>query len=716
MSTSARKQPDRSVIEHLKKRIKTCLDQHKAQSFTTGKLIQKLNLGDRREKMALQTAVAELVRSKEIVEMSNGRLRSNQKAERIVGRVDFVNPRFAFIIPDGLDHTEDIYVRENDLMQALDDDLVEVEITGTNRSGRFEGRVVKLLERKRTQFVGRVVKTKATAFVRPDFKKMHLDIYVKMKDLKGAENDDKVVVELSHWPAWERNPEGVVVEVLGKSGEHEAEIHSIMAEFNLPFEFPKEIVQEAETLRTAITKEEIAKRRDFRGITTFTIDPEDAKDFDDALSVEHLPGGFYRIGVHIADVTHYVRPNTQLEREASRRATSVYLVDRTIPMLPEKLSNDLCSLRPNEDKLCFSAVFDMDEQGRIKEEWFGRTIIHSDRRFTYEEAQERLETGEGDFAEEILLLNKLAYKLREKRFAEGSLGFETVEVKFKLDEKGKPLGMFPKVRKDAHKLIEDFMLLANKRVAEYVYRIKKGHDKNTFVYRTHDNPDPEKLESFALFARRFGHKFDPLEENRLHDSLKNLIKNIEGKPEQNILENLAIRSMAKAKYTTAPKGHFALAFKHYTHFTSPIRRYPDMMVHRLLQHYLDGNPPPEREEYEAACQHSSLMEKNASDAERASIKYKQVEFMAMAEVKDYEGIITGVTEFGIFVEIIETRCEGMVRVSDLEDDYYDYDEKNLRLIGRRRGRIFNLGQQVVVRVIGTDINRRTIDLELVQNK
>lgn len=713
MAKAAKKNLSPEEQNKLKDRIKNLLDRNPSRSFTTGQIIRKLDIRERKEKAVLHAIVAQLAKSGQALEMANGRFRSQKKAEKITGRVDYVNPRFAYIIPDGEEHNEDIYVREDDLMQALDDDLVEVQIKGTNRSGRLEGRVIKVLERKRTQFVGRVIKTKATAFIRPDFRKMHHDIYVKMRELKGAENDDKVVVEITDWPAWERNPEGRVVEILGKSGEHEAEIHSIMAEFNLPFEFPREIQLEAERIPDKIADEEIKKRRDFRGITTFTIDPEDAKDFDDALSIEHLESGLYRIGVHIADVSHYVKPGTLLEREAAYRATSVYLVDRTIPMLPEKISNFLCSLRPNEDKLCFSAVFDMDEQGEIRKEWFGRTIIHSDRRFSYEEAQERIESKEGDLAKEINLLNDLSYKLREKRFREGSLGFETAEVKFKLDEKGIPLGMFTKVRKDAHKMIEDFMLLANKRVAEHVYGIKNRKQDNTFVYRTHDNPNPEKLESFSLFAKRFGHDFDPLDDQKVSENLKNLIEKIEGRPEQNVLEQLAIRSMAKAKYTTAAKGHFALAFPHYTHFTSPIRRYPDMMVHRLLQHYLDGGKPPAREEYEPKCQHSSLMEKNASDAERASVKYKQVEYMALAEDKDYPGIIVGITDFGMFVEMIETKCEGMVRVSEMDDDFYEFDERNIRLIGRKRKKIFNLGQEVTVRVIATDINRRTIDLALV---
>jgi ribonuclease R len=465
----------------------------------------------------------------------------------------------------------------------------------------------------------------------------------------------------------------------------------------------------SEKISDTIDDREIKKRRDFRDILTFTIDPEDAKDFDDALSFRELENGHYEVGVHIADVTHYVTPGTILDDDAFDRATSVYLVDRTVPMLPERLSNGLCSLRPNETKLTFAAVFDMDARGKIHKEWFGRTVIHSDHRFSYEQAQEVLEAKEGKFARELTILNDLAKKLRKERFDKGAVNFETTEVKFKLDEKGKPLAVVPKIRKDAHKLIEEFMLLANKAVASFVYKQKKGADKNTFVYRTHDFPDPDRVSDFAVFAKQFGHTLHT-EEQAVSRSLNKLMDEIEGKPEQNVLQSLAVRAMAKAKYTTEPKGHFGLAFEHYTHFTSPIRRYPDMMVHRLLQHYLDEGKSVNKTEYEAKCVHSSEREKRAADAERASIKYKQVEFMSLAEDKLYKGIITGVTDFGIFVEIIETKCEGMVRLADMKDDFYEFDEKNYRVIGSRRKKIYRLGDEVEVRVKKTDVDRRTMDL------
>jgi len=571
-----------------------------------------------------------------------------------------------------------------------------------------EGRVTEIISRGRNRFVGRIELSKNFAFIIPDFKKIYTDFFVYPENILGASPNDKVLFEVTRWPEGDKNPEAKVIEILGKTGENEAEIHSIMAEFDLPFRFPENVLLESETISEKIEEGEIKKRKDFRETLTFTIDPEDAKDFDDAISFKKLDNGHYEIGVHIADVTHYVKPGTVLDEDAYDRATSVYLVDRTVPMLPEKLSNGLCSLRPHEDKLTFAAVFEIDDRGKVHHEWFGRTIIHSDQRFSYENAQEGIETGKGRLAEELKLLNDLAIKLRKERFSKGAVNFETTEVKFKLDEKGKPLAVVPKIRKDAHKLIEEFMLLANKAVATFIYKIKKSEGKNTFVYRIHDAPDPEKIRDFSVFARQFGHKINP--DGNVSHSLNRLMDEIEGKPEQNVLQSLAVRAMAKAKYTTEPKGHFGLAFQHYTHFTSPIRRYPDMMVHRLLQHYLDEEKSVNKNEYEEKCIHSSEREKRAADAERASIKYKQVEFMSMAEDRVYNGIITGVTDFGIFIEIVETKCEGMVRLADMKDDYYEYDERNYRVIGKKRNKIYRLGDTVEVRIKKTDVDRRTIDL------
>ncbi|MFZ5972238.1 MAG: ribonuclease R [Bacteroidota bacterium] len=645
-----------------------------------------------------------------IIQTEEGTYKSPRagKSRNVTGTVDHVNPRFAYVVT-GEEGVKDIYVKTRDLNTALHGDTVEVQLLGRSNGDNPEGKVTKIVKRARSRFVGRIEVSKSYAFVVPDFKKIYQDFFIYTENINGAKTNDKVVFEVTRWGDGDKSPEAKVVEILGKTGENEAEIHSIMAEFDLPFRFPEQVLREAEKIDEKISDAEVKKRRDFRNIPTFTIDPEDAKDFDDALSFQRLPNGRYEVGVHIADVTHYVLHGTALDADAFDRATSVYLVDRTVPMLPEKLSNELCSLRPREDKLTFAAVFEMDAKGRVHSEWFGRTIIHSDHRFTYEDAQRVIEEGAGKFAEELKILNDLAIRLRKERFSKGAVNFETSEVKFKLDEKGKPLAVVPKVRKDAHKLIEEFMLLANKAVATYVFRMKKGPDKNTFVYRVHDLPDPEKVENFATFARQFGHKLQ-VEEKALSRSLNALMDEIEGKPEQNVLQQLAVRAMAKAKYTTEAKGHFGLAFEHYTHFTSPIRRYPDMMVHRLLQHYLDGGKSVNKKEYEERCIHSSEREKRAADAERASIKYKQVEFMAMAEDKVYQGIITGVTDFGVFVEMIETKCEGMVRLADLKDDFYEFDEKNFRIIGRRRKKIYRLGDEVEVRIKKTDVDRRLIDL------
>lgn len=725
----SRAKSDKGKVDHdgIKRQILDLLNSHPKKTFDLNKIIKKLEIRDKSTLIAISEVLEDLENSGQVQVNDRGGYKAGSTQDIITGTVDYVNPRHAFIISS---ETEtDVMVKAEDLKYAMDGDTVKVLVHAKSRPGkRSEGEVVEIIKRSRSEFVGRLELSPRYAFVVPDNKKMHYDIFVKLTSIKNAKHNDKVIVKITEWPGRDRNPAGEITDVLGAAGDNEAEIHSIMAEFGLPFEFDKKLEEAAAKISEEISENEIARRRDMREIFTITIDPEDAKDFDDAISLKYLENGHYEIGVHIADVAHYVKPDTILDDEAFNRATSVYLVDRTIPMLPEKLSNNLCSLRPHEDKLTFSAVFELDNNAKVHKEWFGRTVIHSNRRFSYEEAQERIETQEGDYAKELLLLNQLALKLRVERFMKGSVNFETTEVKFKLDEKGKPLGVIPKVRKDAHKLIEDFMLLANKKVAEFVYKMKGGGAKETgegkskkdksertFVYRTHDYPDPEKLQTFSVFAQKFGHQLKT-EEADVSKSLNALMDNIEGKPEQNVLQTLAIRTMAKAKYTTEPKGHFGLAFDHYTHFTSPIRRYPDVMVHRLLQHYLDKGKSVDKEKYEEKCLHSSEMEKRAADAERASIKYKQVEFMASVADKVFDGLVSGVTEWGIFVEIVETKCEGMVRMSDMDDDYYEFDEKNYRVIGKRNKRIITLGDKVQVTVKATDIDRRTIDLEFVNNE
>lgn len=692
----------------LRDKILQLLNSNVAKGYSNQHVIKKLGFRQKTANKEIPFVLSLLLKEGKIDQLPNGMYKSNREPETLSGIVDHVSSRFAYVVmgPD----QEDVFVKGSDMMFAMDGDKVNVAIhTGEKHGKKAEGRIVGIIERSKKEIVGRIEFSPRFAFVVADNKKIHQDIFVNLKNTNDGAHNDKVIVALSQWPDRDKSPEGKVTRVLGQAGENEAEIHSIMAEFGLPFEFPEQVEKEANRMDDYITREEVKKRKDFRDVTTFTIDPLDAKDFDDAISIRKLDNGNHEIGIHIADVTHYVDLKSHLEKEAYQRATSVYLVDRTIPMLPEHLSNGLCSLRPEEDKFTFSAVFEIDENAKVHKEWFGRTMIHSDRRFTYEEAQERIESGEGDFAEEINILNNLAKKLKGQRFKKGAINFETTEVRFKLDEKGRPLEVVQKVRKEAHKLVEDFMLLANKRVATFIYNMKKGDKKNTFVYRTHDNPDPDKISTFSQFASKFGHKLN-VDKEGVSSSLNHLMEAIDGKPEQNVLQSLAIRAMSKAKYTTEAVGHFGLAFAHYSHFTSPIRRYPDMMVHRLLQHYLDGGKSVDVDDYEEKCVHSSEREKRAADAERASIKYKQVEFMRMAEDKVYEGVVTGVTEWGIFVEIVETKCEGMVRMVDMKDDFYEFDEDNYRVIGKRNKKMFTLGDTVHVRVKATDIDRRTIDL------
>ncbi len=714
MTNKKSKKTDKSKekLRILKQKILNLINEYPSRTFSEKQIIRKLNIKQKHLKNNVDSILLTLLREDKIQLTDDGRFCVIKSGKEITGTVDYVNSRFAFITSDDID--EDVLVRTEDLKTALDDDIVKVRIFSVKKDGRPIGAVTEIVKRFRMEFVGRIEVHNNYAFVIPDFKKMHHDIFIRVEGIKKAKNNDKVIARIINWKEGDKNPLGEVIKILGPAGNNDAEIHSIMAEFGLPFDFERALIDQSEKISGDITPNEIKKRRDFRKATTLTIDPEDAKDFDDAISLQTLKNGNYELGVHIADVTHYVRPGSEIDQEAYDRATSVYLVDRTIPMLPERLSNELCSLRPHEDKLTFSAVFELDQNANIKKQWFGRTIIHSDRRFTYDEAQDRLENHKGDFSKELNILNDLARKLRTDRYNHGSINFETTEVKFELSEDGKPLAIVPKIRKDAHKLIEEFMLLANKKVAEFVFKPGGSNSERTFVYRIHDEPDMDKLQVFSTFARKFGHKLDFRQEG-IARALNRLMDEIEGKPEQNVLENLAIRSMAKAKYSVKQKGHFGLSFAHYTHFTSPIRRYPDMMVHRLLAHYLSGSTSVNNEEYEEKCTHSSEREKVASDAERASIKYKQVEYMVPRIGEEFEGLISGLTEWGIFVEIISTKVEGMIRMSALLDDYYEFDEKNMRVVGRYTKRMYSLGGNVKVKVLKADIDRRIIDLAFSQN-
>ncbi|MCA8833018.1 ribonuclease R [Hymenobacter pini] len=643
------------------------------------------------------------------------RHRSEGGGEVIIGTVALATDKYAFVISE--ESEQDVRVFTDRLKFAMHGDTVRLRLRGS-RDGKPVGDVLEVTNRVRPELVGRLYMQGPIGFVKPDNRKVYFDVMVPYEQLHGAQHGDKVLVHVTEFPDGDTGhfPVGEVKRSFGKAGQNEAEINAIMAEFGLPFEFPAEVEEESESIPLEIPRSEIERRRDFRNITTFTIDPADAKDFDDALSIQQLENGHWEIGVHIADVTHYVRPGMALEKEARYRATSVYLVDRVIPMLPERLSNGLCSLRPNEDKLTFSAVFELDEKGKLFSSWFGKTIIHSDRRFAYEEAQERIEGLEADYTQEIQLMNSIAKKLCAQRFKQGAISFETQEVKFKLDAEGKPLYVYVKERKDAHKMIEEFMLLANRKVAEFVYKLKPRKPRLTMVYRVHDAPDEDRLQNFALFAQKFGHQLDLSNPKKLSSELNDLSSEVVGRPEQNVIQTLAIRTMAKATYTTDPRGHFGLAFEHYSHFTSPIRRYPDMMAHRLLEHYLEGGKNVEVEPIEEECKHSSEREKLAANAERASIKYKQVEFLQDRIGDQFTGVVSGLTEWGLYVEIEENKCEGMVRIADIPGDYYELDKDNYRLVGKNTKRIIQFGDELQVIVKAANLLDRTIDFELVDNR
>lgn len=725
------KNKHRSYYDQQKAEILAFLSVNTTQPYTLQDLYQHYDVHNKQEKMLFGMVIEDLLQEGKIYQVEKGKYTVDSDANAVIGRLDHVNPRFGFIRHD--ESKPDIWVNADDLNGAIDGDLVKVATFGEfyRKGDNPEGKVIEIIERGRSEVVGKVQVFGNYALVKPDHKSLHEDIFIPKDKINGAIKNDLVIVKINAYPTNTQQAVGEITDILGQAGDNNAEMHAILAEFGLPIKFPKEIEAEAEAIPEIIEESEIKKRRDFRQILTFTIDPHDAKDFDDALSFRETENGNYEIGVHIADVTHYVKPGTRLEEEALNRATSVYLVDRTIPMLPEKLSNNLCSLRPHEDKLTFSAVFEMTPDAQIVKEWFGRTIIHSDKRFSYEEAQEILEIEEGQIVvDEVALkyikplhtLNHLAKILKQERFKKGAINFETNEVKFRLDAQGKPLGVVLKIRKDSHKLIEEFMLLANKKVAEFVFNLGKKKNKdseeqesgNTMVYRTHEPPNPEKLLNFANFAARLGFTIKTDTEKGLSSTMNKMMEEVEGTGVQNVLEQLAVRTMSKAKYTTEALGHFGLAFEHYSHFTSPIRRYPDMMAHRLLQNYLDKKKAPSQEEYEKKSKHSSDREKLAAEAERASIKYKQVEYMSMQDHSlIFDGVVTGVTDFGIFVEITSTNCEGMVRLADLNDDFYELDKENYRLVGKRTGRIITFGEGVKVRVKTTDLERRSMDLELV---
>ncbi|NRB59592.1 MAG: ribonuclease R [Winogradskyella sp.] len=738
MARKRNKKSRKNNISNLTNTILGILKKERNKSFNYKQIAAIIGVNDASSRNQIIKTLAKLAAKQEIEQVDRGKFRAIVFAEYYTGILDLSSKGNGYVISDEFD--EDVFIASNNINKALDGDEVEFYAYKRRKRGKVEGEITNILNRAKTEYVGtiQIHENKNFAFVIADSSKMYKDIFVPINKTKKAEDGDKVLITLTDWPEKADSPYGKVKEVLGKPGEHSTEIHSILAEYGLPHEFPYEVEQYANKLDTSITEEEIAKRRDMRQDLTFTIDPKDAKDFDDALSFTVLENGLYEIGIHIADVSHYLEEGTVLDDEAYERATSIYLVDRVVPMLPEILSNGACSLRPHEEKYTFSAVFKMNDKAEIKDQWFGRTVTYSDARFAYEEAQAIIEqnvtlsaveasqlnttipkevslTGEAYNTDEniafaVLKLDELAKKMRSKRMRTGAISFDKVEVKFNLDEAANPVGVFFKTSKDANKLIEEFMLLANRKVSEF---IGKQNPKKTFVYRVHDEPDEAKLAQLQNVVGRFGHKLNFKDRNSVASSLNQLLSDVVGKKEQNLVDTLAIRTMAKAEYTTHNIGHYGLAFDYYSHFTSPIRRYPDVMAHRLLQHYLDGGQSANEEVYEEKCKHSSNMEYLATKAERDSIKYMQIRFMQDHQDEEFLGVISGVTDWGIYVEIVQNKCEGMVSVRDMKDDTYDFDQDHYAMIGRNTHSMYQLGDEVIVKVKNTDLVKKHLDFYMV---
>ena len=672
----------------------------------------RLDISDNSMRMLISEVLRELTSGGILDEIQTGKYKYKHKEAYITGTVDITSWGSAYIVSD--DISEDVFISRESLNTALHGDTVKVLVRSRMKRGRAEGEVVSVITRARETFVGIIERTQTYGFLLPDKKNMPYDIFIPASKLGNAQTGDKAIVKITEWSNRVKNPVGEIVRILGKAGENDTEMHAILEEFQLPYQFSDELNEIVNHISGDISEEEIKSRRDFREIPTFTIDPEDAKDFDDAISLRKLENGNFEVGVHIADVSHYVTPGSPADREAHERATSVYLVDRVVPMLPEKISNVVCSLRPNEEKLCFSAVFEMDENAMVVTEWFGKTVINSDNRFTYAEAELVIETEEGIMSEDILILNGLAQKMRNDRFKAGAISFERSEVKFKIDEKGKPLAVFFREHGKANELIEEFMLLANKRVAEKIGKKLKGGIAKPFVYRIHDKPDIEKLTSFSEFVKRFGYSIKATTGKSASTAINNLLKQVEGKKEQNLIETLAVRAMAKAKYSPHNIGHYGLAFTHYTHFTSPIRRYPDLLVHRLLEKYLSNEKLYDESELESLCNHCSYMENQATHAERASVKFKQVEFLSDKIGQEFDGIISGVTDWGIFVELSENMVEGMISLRSMDDDVYVFDEDDYCIYGKYKNKSYRLGDEIRIIVEKADLAKKQLDFKIVE--
>ncbi|WP_340076294.1 ribonuclease R [Leptobacterium sp. I13] len=719
-----KKRSQKQRKNEITKGIFSVLESDNNNVFNYKQIAAKLHINDPSGRNLLVKKLSELKEKKKIEEVSKGKYKAIPSKNYYAGIIEINARGNAYVVCEDLE--DDVFIPNSKFNKAFHKDEVEIYVFPRRKGKKLEGEVTKIIKRAKTSFVGVIQMQKNFAFVLTADFRMYTDIFIPKNKINKAEEGDKVLVEITDWPDKASSPYGEVIEVLGKPGEHHTEMHAILAEYGLPYRFPEEVTHYANKLDTSITTEEISKRRDMRDTLTFTIDPKDAKDFDDALSFKTLDNGNYEIGIHIADVSHYVTPGTVLDEEAYNRGTSIYLVDRVVPMLPEILSNNACSLRPNEEKYTFSSVFEMDNKADVVKQWFGRTVTYSDQRFSYEEAQHIIETESNNIPEEIsitnktyqvtqpivdaiLVLDRLAKKMRKRRMDAGAISFDKVEVKFHLDQENDPTGVFFKESKDANKLIEEFMLLANRKVAEF---IGKRNPEPTFVYRVHDEPNDEKLILLQGVISKFGYTINMKDRKTITSSLNNLLEEVYGKKEQNLIDTLAIRTMSKAKYTTENIGHYGLAFDYYTHFTSPIRRYPDVMVHRLLQSYLDGKKSVNKEEYEDKCRHLSEMENLAVNAERDSIKYMQIKYMQEHQDKEFLGVISGVTEWGIYIEIIENKCEGMVRIKEIRDDYYIFDEKQYALVGETTKNMYQLGDEVVVKVKNTDLIKRHLDFEL----